>query len=440
MVYVIDALGRERDARGTGQDWRPPAGKPPAPSVPVKHVPQSGLLGPAGGPPPFSEGAGLGFGTSAPKPGPVGSPGPSWVPPTRPAGRPAIRGPIRPSQRPGRIAEQRDLGFVGMLGRLLFRASPLAIGGNALLRPSPLGDGTLTDAQFIAQQLGPGPDVFPNAIAEISAPSPGSWTVLLVPAGETFIPRQARVPSGLVIPTPDWLPSVDPTAPLPRVISEPWKEGQTLGPKRWLPRSDDSPFVETRIVIEAPPPKGGPRARPEPVTVRALRPRVPRAPNSKRNEEGKMGRRLYNVGLMLINSTYGAVTEIADLIEVLAHSVYALDRQGNAVPAMSLNGLSMHETFIGLVEGRYRLDVVGFAVDYAINQTSDIFWSLTDAPFDALHRRAPNWATYGTVKRTQREAKDAYSDHLKALHDWAEGNLRSIDAGRASRIENLFSR
>lgn len=433
MVFVIDALGLERDYQ------------PPRPVVAPVEAEQS-FVRPAGpepsfgeiiaaAPPPDAFNAFFGGGSTVAAPAPPQ--GPSWSPPTRPAARPSIRSPIRPPPRA--VATQNSFGSVMMLGRSLVRASPFAFTLNRILSPSEVSEGAMTDAFWLSQQILPPPKVYPEGVAELVAPSArGNWSVTLVPASESFAPIQTRVPQGLTFPAPDALPTID---TVPRVFSspltKPYPDFPGVKEPGMLPRSETSPYVETRIVIEW----GGNdvRGHASPIVVRNLGPRVPSRPDrARRGEQGKLGKGLYGIAMRVINNTYGAVTEVIDMVEVLAWSVYQIDTAGSAVPAMSLNGQNMHETFVALIEGRAKVDVTGFAIDYAINQLSDAYWALTDAPFDALHRRAPNWGTYYSNKRTQREFRDAFSDTFKTYHDWAEGNLRAIDAGRAARIANLF--
>jgi hypothetical protein len=83
-----------------------------------------------------------------------------------------------------------------------------------------------------------------------------------------------------------------------------------------------------------------------------------------------MNRRWIKLAHMLISLTYGTYTEIMDFLQCLAWNSYQM-RNGKKIPAMALSKGSLHEILIGVMEGRYDVDMQGLMVDFTFMQLQD---------------------------------------------------------------------
>lgn len=112
-----------------------------------------------------------------------------------------------------------------------------------------------------------------------------------------------------------------------------------------------------------------PETQTKPQPIIRLKPRTHRA-SKPRKADAKMNRRWLKLAHMLISLTYGTYTEIMDFLQCLAWNSYQM-RNGKKIPAMALSKGSLHEILIGVMEGRYDVDMQGLMVDFTFMQLQD---------------------------------------------------------------------
>jgi hypothetical protein len=173
-----------------------------------------------------------------------------------------------------------------------------------------------------------------------------------------------------------------------------------------------------------------------------VRPKLYRELNMShyRYQDSKFGRRLVGVLNYVVTATYGLVSEAQDAAEVFAWNVYGR-RDGKIVPAMHLEDRSMIGVFQGYLEGDYRVDAVGFAVDFAINQAQDYAYALEGrAMLAGAQRLAGPDLGYKATRLHQWGNRlgsqgDSYvSTSISEAQSW----VRSFDVQRRSRVQSLW--
>jgi hypothetical protein len=333
------------------------------------------------------------------------------------------------------VHEDKLPGIVQLLGR---RAAPVL----AALWPDPVNKG---EEDWLARNrswLHPPQDLTftpvgdhgvdirfgPEAVLDIGrAPVPLAYS----PSGNT-LPEIGEEPA-------PWAPPVRlpeenvEEAPVPRPMPRPRPVDDveykpTRRPERRRER-EESPLVqfklEFRLDEEEQPVM---RIKGEPVPVRYLA--------RKRIKDTKFGRKVFWVVNRAVDATYGLVSEAMDAAEVFAFSLYA----PNGMSAMALEGGDLAKSFKGYMEGRYRLDVTGFVVDFGINQAEDFAYALADAPQEFAAKRMPGWdPTYTADRFRLNNHRKERSDVAQEWISWGSSHLRSFDSERRRRIRGLWS-
>lgn len=194
-------------------------------------------------------------------------------------------------------------------------------------------------------------------------------------------------PVPIELPMPDLNPVLDPIPigrpqPAPRPVSLPRPRPRSVlaGPPASRPKTQS----EITLVIERVPSSSGQPA----IRVRSVQ-------RFKYQIYASRPRRIDGKGIYLrlqqfITATFGTVTELQDFVEAAAWNIVdakgrpvmtqlrgnALDRSENIENAFTRGALvnfSMYASaFDGLIDGRYSLDLGGFAFDYAMSQASDV--------------------------------------------------------------------
>lgn len=162
----------------------------------------------------------------------------------------------------------------------------------------------------------------------------------------------------------------------------------------------------------------------------------------RRRSDTKAGLRMIRILNRMVTMTYGVVSELSDLAEVGAWSMYGVDARGRVVPAMSLEKGSMLNVYKGYLEGDYRVDAVGFAIDYAINQAADAADGIIGNAFQSasiymggqLAYKAGRIQTVGSLSGS----KGGFNDVLQSGISWATDEFRSLDAQRSQRVSKLW--
>lgn len=377
-------------------------------------------------------------------------------------GRPRL--PVRPK---GPSAVQVGPDDLFPLGRKLLRAHPLLGGLIAALTPSEVAPGTLTPEMQTLMDIYSAIERLSGAISEFRlGPRPEQFEAIIRPSQEPFEPLMAPVPGPLKAPEVDMPPRKVPNPlPAPRPVGDPALEQELFDEDVQVgridlpeaepefstdPRRAKDDLFDVRFVIDRVPRPSRSKAR---RNVPRARPgiRIRRLPNGARTgaalrilfprprAHGKDGKNayLYNLGLKVVNATYGTLTEVYDAVEVMGANVYAQLEDGTIVPAMSLDGATLYSTFDGLLSGEFELDGTGFVVDYAINQLSDVYWAMTD-PIDVLQKWSPSWGAYRLGEEVQGRYKEEANGWLRETWSRAETSLRDFDTKRNDRVSSLF--
>ena len=100
-----------------------------------------------------------------------------------------------------------------------------------------------------------------------------------------------------------------------------------------------------------------------------VRPTKQRA-SRRRRSDAKANRKWLKATHMLISVTFGTYTEILDLLEALAWNSYAM-RNGEKVGAMPLENGKLVDILIGVLDGKYDVDMEQLIIDYAYMQLQD---------------------------------------------------------------------
>jgi hypothetical protein len=100
-----------------------------------------------------------------------------------------------------------------------------------------------------------------------------------------------------------------------------------------------------------------------------VRPTKQRA-SVKRKKDVKANRKWLKATHMLISVTFGTYTEILDLLEALAWNSYQM-RNGKKIPAMPLEEGKLVNILIGVLDGKYDVDMEQLIIDYTYMQLQD---------------------------------------------------------------------
>jgi len=283
--------------------------------------------------------------------------------------------------------------------------------------------------------------------------------------GGIIMPVDVPVLPPMPIEVPDEAPVFDPSIP----VARPWPKPR--------PRPEESPIevpnvpavdlftgarsfpparpkdhYETTVVVERSP-DGGPGIR-----VRAhTRFKYRIYQNTRRKYDAK-GIYLRLQGI--ITATFGTITELQDFIEAVAVNV--VDAQGRPVifthkgefldasegivnpfaRGATVNFLGYYEAFSGLMDGRYSLDLGGFAFDYTMMQAGDVEAALPGKAWQKAARALgidqvmgvegmmSMWRRIHGLPRVQRESyvwelRQAYRSAFAQRVYWSRGGIRS---------------
>lgn len=275
--------------------------------------------------------------------------------------------------------------------------------------------------------------------------------IVIIPGIERWRPFSVDI-GPLVAPSPDMLPvpgRVPSLAPLPRVA--PWYDPGHMPGEDW--ESDPMRREDWRNVPWLPDPRGPHRAFPpsevsQSITVRpnpdgsvgvrlALHARAARQP-SPQFRDTKYGRQLAGFFNAVVTKTYGLVSEVQDTVEIMAANTYALDR-GKIVSAMDLERGSVLGVMRGYAAGEYRMDTVGFAFDFGINQLEDMGYAVTARAQMGLATKIAGDLGYKSLRQinvgvNMGEYEDVRTSWIRSSERW----LSSWDASRSHRVSQLW--
>jgi len=395
-----------REGSGNGGRVSGPAGGPVPPTTSSNNV-----RGPAGGP--------------VPRPLPTPRPGPA---PRHPLGRPSSRtdtGQARRYPKP----QHHDDPVAGVGRVILRRMAPLLTG---LVWPDPLN---LGEEEWLAEERRRQQQArwLTDAPTLPAVVENGDGSVDIHPSGDVWWPRPVPV---LVPPlnpdaAPEEVPHGMPASPRPRPRPVPIDDPlfrPSSRPNRQL--EEQNRYLGELQVRLHQGEDGQPviRLQQRKVTERYL--------FQPRHQDTKFGRKVFWVVNRVVDATYGLVSEAQDLAEVFTHSLYGPD----GVPALDMYG-SQVEAFRAYMEGKVRLDTVGFVVDFAINQAADFAYGIADAPMEYAQKRSAYWAPQYTAHRFRLEAgrREEWNDYVRSQVQWAESRLRSYDSQRSQRIQSLWA-
>ena len=283
----------------------------------------------------------------------------------------------KPRARPK--IDKRDNPGAGWSVGKWFRRSPLAVGLAALFESKAEPDQGISrlSPAYVNNLLAPewGP--------EIAEPVEKRGRLVGLVLHPVDVPVIAPVP----IEYPDLLPEWQPMPlPRPRPRPLPMPAVELLPGVRPSSPARPKPQSEVTIVIEVLPSPVG-RDRPS-VRVRAVQRFKYQIYASQRRKMDAKG--VYLRLQEMVTVTFGTLTEVQDFVEAAAwnivdakgrpvmtvHRGEALDAteaiENGLVRGVVVNFRQYAAAFAGLVDGRYSLDLGGFAFDYAMSQASDM--------------------------------------------------------------------
>lgn len=382
--------------------------------------------------------------------GPAGAP----VPPAAPSGpRVSPRPPARPTewryQPPSARVEPVNTSgpdAAVQLGRAaLRRLAPAITAAAAVMRPVALNEGeddwldqqkAMFEQQRLVDRMSKLQDAPEEApwLGEVRiAPGGETWSAVVLPGTDDIPVRPLFVPGRIDLPEPVAEPLYS-----PRPVARPatWREEkrvEKMDPERV---SEAGRVTLLRLAVR---PLDNPASEDGPVEVVKLRPRSIRERwvHVPRWRDSKYGKKLVQVVYRVVNHSYGTVSEVQDAIDVLGQNIYGLTDRGQVVQAMVIEGGDLSRVLRGLASGKYKVDGVGFAVDYARQQLSDLAYAAEGAPREmavAAGGRFTWQAQYATNEGVKMGESDV-SSSIRAASSW----LRSQDVQRARRVSELFS-
>lgn len=160
---------------------------------------------------------------------------------------------------------------------------------------------------------------------------------------------------------------------------------------------------------------------------------------SPRYRDTKFGKRLVGVLNHLVTATWGVVSELEDAAEVFSWSLYGM-KDGRVVPAMLMENRSMAASLKGYLEGEYRLDAAGFAMDFAINQVEDFaYGQLSRAQLAATQKALGESLGYKVNRQLGWAQRMEGNSHVQPLVSSATQWMGSFDSQRRARVRGLWS-
>ena len=165
-----------------------------------------------------------------------------------------------------------------------------------------------------------------------------------------------------------------------------------------------------------------------------------------RYSDSKYGVRFVGMVNAVVTKTWGVVSEAGDLAASFSWSLYGVNAKGEIVHAMALTNGSMLAAFQGYLEGKYKLDTVGFIGDYALSQMGD--WVVGNALkgvdnvafalgwVGPLGITAETW--YNAYDQLTGQTTYTGADYVSDVWAWAAGQAREQDALRRARVRGLF--
>lgn len=284
--------------------------------------------------------------------------------------------------------------------------------------------------------------------------------VYIRPGIEHWRPYSVDIgPPPLILPRPDLLPGVPQGVPLPlpwRVPAwSPWYDPQDVeGFGDWEIRGDRPPWLQDDRDAHVRDRKGVDKERGlplvgstfavEPVGRNEVRLAVrqhARFSEVRRPEfrDTKYGRKLVGFFNAVVTKTYGVWSEAQDAAEVFANNLYGV-QNGRVVSAMDIERGSLLSAMQGYIEGDYRLDTVGFAFDFSINQLEDMGYAVTARAQMGIATKLAGDLGYKTLRQAnvglnmQSEVEDVRSSWVRNAEDW----LSSWDDQRSERVRALW--
>lgn len=268
--------------------------------------------------------------------------------------------------------------------RTIVRSTPIGAVIAAGLTPTRMGSGDLSEANTLADiEYDKAMKGDNNPFGQVAAPppqmvyiKPNGQSAVLLPSAEpdTFTPwrgpyeiwNDPMIDLDYVL--PDQLPYAQPrriddpvATPLGQPLRGPQpatspRPGRTRVRPRPGARTMDRPGRAVDLKIEFSP-QGEMR----------VRNRKARAPRWNRRRKDTKLKRWYLWALHAIDRTWGTVDEVIQFGEAVAWNTYTEDGR----LAMNVEGRNQLAVFKGIGEGRYTLDPIGAATDYALSQTMD---------------------------------------------------------------------
>lgn len=190
------------------------------------------------------------------------------------------------------------------------------------------------------------------------------------------------------------------------------------------------PALEHNLKLEPHP--QGLRAR---LSTRSVDPKFHARP---RVRDQKLERTAYGLILKGFNKTYGTATEVADFLDALRMNSYFKDPRTGEITNAAAAQLGYVELAFRFADDELLIDTVGLAVDFSLQQASDLAYALVDAPAEFARRNSPFWMPYGekaALGFIGGNDNVLSSSYIPSAFKW----LRSKDSGRAARVQTLFA-
>ncbi|AXH76113.1 MAG: hypothetical protein [Microviridae sp.] len=157
-----------------------------------------------------------------------------------------------------------------------------------------------------------------------------------------------------------------------------------------------------------------------------------------RYQDTKYGAKLVGFVNQVITATYGVASEASDAGDVFFGNMYGVEN-GVIKPALLLEGGSWAKVAQGYLEGDYRIDATGFALDYGIQQSEDWLrggWSTgTNAIDRGLGSQLP-YSSTTLIDGMNRRSKG--EDYVQYTIRTGTDRIRAADQLRQARVSRLF--
>lgn len=311
----------------------------------------------------------------------------------------------------------------------------------------------------------------PKGLADVEWSQSG-WDGLIVPEEEVYIPRAAWVPHPISEPAGSHViskgekPVVTPPiyeAPQPNPpetqkqvdaahvawnqrlaehnarmaeynsMNDKWVARELAEKEGELFRQVEAQHREemARIVAEAPKLSIDISTRPEPDTPVNLRVRrrveQDRYAFRRRQSDSKYaGAKMLQVIDLVMDKSIGPMSEVGDFVDALVWNVYALDGRGRPIQAMLKWNRNMNFVLRKVAMGQAKVDLWGFAVDFAIQQWSDAAYAFNSRKQDEaalqLGWKAPRGIS--TVYRNELRMMEGWQDDVSS--SWVRSQSRAV--------------